>query len=330
MLNGTTFRLKTLGKSILQIVHFLVRFVVNMEFRELRSLVALADLAGIARAAEKLHLSPPAIHKQLKLLEAELGVQLYEKVGRSLRLTQAAEILLPYSRDLLAGLDAATAAMEEWRGLKRGIVRIGAGPSTSVYLLPELLKKYRRAFSKVDLVVETGNSVSLVEKVGNGSLDLALLVSSELPEEANLCVEKSWEMEFVLVSNLEHVPRHCSLSDLKKFPFILFQKGSRIQALIERYFNEMDFHPPVIMTFDNADAVKAMIQAGLGVSLLPFWIVHRELKKGSLTMIRQRERALFSKFELIRRKSSYIAGPIAAFIDMARAHSFKSLCLTGR
>src|SRR5258708_5191458 len=129
-----------------------------MEFRQLRSLVALADLGGIARVAEKLHLSPPAIHKQLKLLEAELGVQLYEKVGRNLRLTQAAEILLPYSRDLLAGHDGAIAALEEWKGLGRGIVRVGAGPATSVYLLPGLLRKYRRAFPKVDLLIETGNS----------------------------------------------------------------------------------------------------------------------------------------------------------------------------
>ena len=301
-----------------------------MEFRELRSLVALADLGGIARAAEKLHLSPPAIHKQLKLLEAELGVQLYEKLGRKLRVTQAAEILLPYSRDLLAEHDAVIAAMEEWRGLKRGTVRIGAGPATSVYLLPGLLRKYRRAFPKVDLVVETGNSVALIEKLGNGSLDLALLVSSHLPEEPNLSAEKSWEMEFVLVSNLAHVPRRCRISELRKFPFILFRKGSRMQNVIDRYFNEMDFHPDVIMTFDNADAIKAMIRAGLGASLLPFWVVDADLRKGSLAMIRQRERPLLSKFDLLRRNSSYIPNPVAAFIELARTHPFKSPRLLSR
>ncbi len=301
-----------------------------MEFRQLRSLVALADLGGIARVAEKLHLSPPAIHKQLKLLEAELGVQLYEKLGRRLRLTQVAEILLPYSRDLIAEHDAVIVAIEEWRGLKRGIVRVGAGPASSVYLLPELLRKYRRAFPKVDLVVETGDSVSLVEKLRNGSLDLALLVSSHSPEETTLAVEKSWEMEFVLVSNLEHIPRRCPISELKKFPFILFRKGSRMQNVIDRYFNELDFQPSVIMTLDNADAIKAIVRAGLGISLLPFWIVNADLKKGMLTMIRQRERPLFSKFDLVKRKSSYTASPIAAFIDLSRTHSFKNLCLPNR
>ncbi len=301
-----------------------------MEFRELRSLVALADLGSIARVAEKLHLSPPAIHKQLKLLEAELGVQLYEKLGRRLRLTQAAEILLPYSRDLTAEHDAVIAAIEEWRGLKRGIVRVGAGPASSVYLLPELLRKYRRAFPKVDLVVETGDSVSLVEKLRNGSLDLALLVSSHSPEETNLAVEKSWEMEFVLVSNLEHIPRRCRIAELKKLPFISFRKGSRMQNVIDRYFNELDFQPRVIMTLDNADAIKAIVRAGLGISLLPFWIVNADLRKGMLAMIRQRERSLFSKFDLVKRKSSYTASPIAAFIDLSRTYSFKNLCLPNR
>ncbi len=268
-----------------------------MELHELRSFVALADLGGLAKVAEKLRLSPPAVHKQLKLLEAELGVQLYEKLGRSLRLTQAAEILLPYCRDLLAEHDTAIAAIEEWKGLKRGIIRIGAGPATSVHLLPGLLRAYRRAFPEVDVVVETGNSIGLIEKLGTGSLDLALMVSSHRPAEPGVSVEKFWDMEFVFVSSLEHAPRRCRVSELSAFPFILFRKGSRMQDAIERYFDELNFHPNVIMAFDNADAIKAMIGAGLGMSLLPFWIVHADLRQGVLTMIRQRERSLFSRFE---------------------------------
>ena len=296
-----------------------------MDLRELRSFATLAELGSITRAAEKLHLTPPAIHKQLRCLEAELGVRLYEKIGHRLRLTQAAEILLPYSKDLLAEHQAVVAAMEEWRGLKRGIVRIGAGPATSVYLLPSLLRKYRRAFPKVDMFVETGNSPALIEKLEDGSLDLALLASSNLPEEPSLQVEKSWDMEFVFVSGLEQVPRRCRISELRKFPFILFRKGSRMQNVIDRYFTEMDFHPKVVMTFDNADAIKAMIRAGLGVSLLPLWIVDADLRKGMLTLIHQRERPVFSKFDLLRRKSSYVPNSVASFIELTQTHRFPAL-----
>src|SRR5262245_27566189 len=210
-----------------------------MDLQHLRSLVALADLGGIARVAEKLSLSPPAIHKQLKLLEAELEVQLYEKLGRGLRLTQAGELLLPYCRDILAEHDTALAAIAEWKGLKRGIIRIGAGPATSVHLLPSLLRTYRRAFPEVDVVVETGNSVALVERLSIGSLDLALLVSSHRPVEPGLSVEQSWDVEFVFVSGPEHAPGRHTLSELSALPFILFRKGSRMQDAIDRYFDEL-------------------------------------------------------------------------------------------
>ncbi len=296
-----------------------------MELHQLRSFVALADIRGIASVSQKLSLSPPAVHKQLKLLEAELGVQLYEKSGRSLRLTQAAELLLPYCRNLLAEHDTAVAAIAEWKGLKRGIIRIGAGPASSVHLLPGLLRTYRRAFPEVDIVVETGNSVGLIEQLRLGSLDLALLVSPQQPTAPGVSVESSWDMEFVFVSALERAPRRCRVSELRRFPFILFRKGSRMQDAIDRYFSELDFHPRVIMAFDNADAIRAMIGAGLGVSLLPFWIVHADLRQGALTLTRQRERSLISKFELVRRESSYIPNPVGAFIDLARRYCFPAL-----
>lgn len=287
--------------------------------------MALADCKAIARVADTLALSAPAIHKQLKLLEAELGVQLYEKVGRGLRLTQAAELLLPYCRDLLAGHDTAIAAVEEWKGLKRGIIRIGAGPATSVHLLPGLLRTYRRAFPNIDVVVETGNSVGLIDQLRTGSLDVALLVSSQQAVDPDLSVESTWDMDFVFVSSLEEAPRRCRVSELGRFPFILFRRGSRMQAAIDRYFGELGFHPGVIMAFDNADAVKAMIGAGLGVSLLPFWIVHAELRQGALTMIRQRERPLVASFELVRRRSSYVPNAVTAFIELARSYRFAAL-----
>lgn len=295
-----------------------------MELRELRSLVTLAELGSLAATAAKLHLSPAAIHKQLRALETELGIRLYEKNGRQLKLTQAADVLLPYSRDLIAEHDAALSALAEWKGLKRGVARIGAGPTLSTYMLPPLLRRFRRAFPQVELYVETGNSIALVEGIRSGQLDLALLVGAPLPEEPNLVVEASWEVEYVLVSNLRNAPRHCAISELRQFPFILYRKGSRVANLIDRYFAEIHFHPNVIMTFDNADAIKAMIRTGLGVSMLPMWIADADLKKGTLSIIRQRERRLLSTVELASRRSNYVPPAVQAFTKVARTFQFRS------
>ena len=102
--------------------------------------------------------------------------------------------------------------MEEWRGLKRGLARIGAGPTLSSYVLPPMLKRFRRFYPSIDLVVESGNTIALTEGLRNGALDLALLVSSQMPEEPDLNIEASWPMEYVLVTNLPSVHTRCRYS----------------------------------------------------------------------------------------------------------------------
>lgn len=295
-----------------------------MEMNEIRSLVTLAELGGITPTAAKLHLSVGAIHKQLKVLEGELGVRLYEKTGRRLQLTQATEILLPYLRELLAQHDGAISALAEWRGMKSGLVRIGAGPAMSSYILPPLLRRFRRSFPGVDLFVQSGNTPFLLESLARGSLDLALLISADLVEGPGFQVNASWDFELVLVSHLRQAPRRCRLADLQRHPFILFQKGSRMEEPIDRYFAANGFRPRVNMRFDNADAIKAMVRAGLGISMLPVWLVDADLRSGRLFPIRQQEPPLFSKIALLTRRSRYVPEPVQAFIDQTRKVEWKS------
>jgi DNA-binding transcriptional LysR family regulator len=296
-----------------------------VEIKELRSLVALSELGSISLTAAQLHLSPPAIHKQLKILEAELGVPLYEKVGRGLQLTQAAEIVLPYARELLAQYDSAHAALEEWKGMKRGVVRVGTGPSA--YVLPAILKKFRRQYPDVEVLVETGNTPVLLDGLSRGSLDLALLVSADLVEKDVHCVEASWDFELVMVSHQRHPATRPKLADLRQHRFILFRKGSRMQEPIDRWFAACNFEPNVIMRFDNADFIRSMVRTGMGISLLPFWVVHRDVKERRLSIIRPAESPLRSRIALVRRKSAFVSRPVQAFIDSARALDARDLRL---
>jgi DNA-binding transcriptional LysR family regulator len=296
-----------------------------LEIKELRSLVALSELGSISLAASQLHLSPPAIHKQLKILEADLGISLYEKVGRGLQLTQAAEIVLPYARELLAQYDSARAALEEWKGMKRGVVRIGTGPSA--YVLPAILKKFRRQYPAIEVLVETGNTPVLLDGIDRGSLDLALLVSADLVEKEDYCVETSWDFEIVMISHQRHPASRPRLADLRHHRFILFRKGSRMEEPIDRYFAAHGFEPNVTMRFDNAEFIRSMVRTGMGIALLPFWVVHRDVKERRLTMIRPAEPQLHSKIALVRRRSAFVPRPVQAFIDAARTLDARDLRL---
>lgn len=286
-----------------------------MELKELRSLVALSELGSISLVARRLHLSPPAIHKQLKALEGELGVILYEREGKHLKLAQAASVLLPHFKEILAKYDSVFFALEEWKGLKRGLVRIGAGPTGDV--LPAILRQFEKTSPGIEVQVETGNTGVLVEDLKKGLLDLALVVSSDLKERHDFCIEAIWDFELALVCNPEETVADLRLAALNDKRFILFRHGSRLQEPIDRYFSSQQFEPKVVMRFDNANFIRDMVHSGLGIAFLPLWVIERDLKEGSLRIIPLAGASPISKLALIRRRSSYVPHPVQGFIRLA-------------
>ena len=289
-----------------------------MDLKELRTLVALSDLGSMTLAAKRLHLSPAAVHKQLKVLQAELGVQLYEHVGRGLVLTPIGQMLIPHLHSLLAQYDSVLSAVSEWKGVRRGLVRIGAGPTLSTYVLPVLMKRFRRAYPDVELLVETGNTPLLMGGLRQGSLDLALIVSADLQEGPDVRVETNWAFELVPVAHERQAQRRHCLADLARFPFILFQKGSRMEQPIDRYFAAHGFEPRIVMRFDNAEAIKAMIRAGLGISILPAWAVDGDIRQRHLHCIKLKEPSIVSRLALVSRKSPHVPSAVKAFIEASR------------
>jgi LysR family transcriptional activator of glutamate synthase operon len=294
-----------------------------MELRELRSFVVLAEVGSIVKTAERVHLSAAAIHKQLKILEAELGVQLYERVGRQLRLTQAANVLLPHVKNVLAQYDSALSALNEWKGLKQGTIQIGSGPAMSAHLLPLLLEEFRRHSPDVEISVETGPRDYLTDRLSNGFLDLVFLVNTDSVDEERFRIEATWDFELVLVSGLHSVPRQCRLTELQNYPFILYKEGV-FDMLVMRYFGEFGFRPRVNMRFDHVEAIEAMTRLGLGISMLPIWTINTELKDKTLFLIRQTEHPLDARIALVTRRLSYVPHPVKRFIKVAQNWKWKN------
>src|SRR6516164_807711 len=185
-----------------------------MEFREILSFVLLAKSHSILETSRELRLTPGAVHKHLKMLESELGVQLYEKYDGSLRLTEAGKTILPYLQDILDRRDAAIQATSDWKSETAGLVRVGAGPSFSSYMLPRILSRFRRKFPKVEIFVETGNGRNLRESLRIGSLDLIFDVAHPAVDPSEFTTMAAWESDLGIVSARPDLPQHCSLSRL--------------------------------------------------------------------------------------------------------------------
>jgi DNA-binding transcriptional LysR family regulator len=302
-------------------------YAANMEIREMRSLAALAETGSIVAAASRCCLSPAAVHKHLKTLEDEVGSPLYEKRGGRLFLSQAGQLVLPFVREILMQYEAAFASIGEWREAKRGLVRVGAGPSFSSYLLPALVKRFRRAHPGVEVFVETGGSAYLAERLVSGALDLIFDVVGAPLDEHHLVQVALWKSPAGFVAASSDRSSRMKLREIEKRPFILFQKGTRMESVVQSYFDGLNFRPKVVMRSDSSEAIKSMIRAGLGVSLLFLWNVSSEGRSSAYRILKTDASPLVAHMALLRVRASYTPRPVGAFIEIAKRTGWRDLHL---
>lgn len=291
-----------------------------MELRAIRSLVVLAEVGSITKTASRLGLTAAAVHKQLKTLEADFGSKVYEKKGDRLRPTEIGQALLPHCKTLLNAYEAAVRSVYELRVGTHGTLRLGGTPSICADLLPALLKRYRKDYPDVEIFIESGAGHYLLEALNHGDLDLVFFIAGEPAVEKGFQVEASWSIEYVLVDQGKSKPRTCSIMDLERHRFILYKKLTT--GLIDRYFESLNFKPRVTMRFDHTEGMKSLTKSGMGISVLPFFMVEDDLKKGTLSLIQQSEDPLFLNMLLIR-NPTIVSKPITKFIDLAKDFTFK-------
>jgi DNA-binding transcriptional LysR family regulator len=301
-----------------------------MELREIKSLVALDQFGSIRDAAKHCHISPAAVHKHLKTLQEEFGLRLYDKRNGRLHLTDAGRVALPFARDILLFHDSAFAAVEEWKGGGKGVVRVGAGPTFSSHMLPALVKRFRRKFPRVDIYVETGDSNHLLSRLRSGSLDLIFDLAAPCLDDKALEPVAQWEAHIGFISARSDVPAHCRIRALEKVPFILFGKETAMESTIRHYFDSLNFRPRVVMRSDSSEAIKAMIRAGLGISALFLWNIDAEMRSNVFKVIRTDAPPLSLRMALIRSKSNYTPRAVSEFILLAGNMNWKNLHLVTR
>lgn len=295
-----------------------------MEFREVLSFTLLAKSHSILETSRELRLTPGAVHKHLKTLESELGIQLYEKHDGALRLTAAGRAALPYFQEILDRRDAAIDAASGWKNNVGGMVRVGAGPNFSSDMLPRILSRFRRRYPTVELFVETGNGGNLRESLRSGSLDLIFDVAQPPVDSAEFTTMAEWESCMCIVSARPELPQNCPMSKLKNVPFILFPKGTPMQDMIDAHFARIGFRPKVVMRSDSAEAIKSMVKNRLGVAMLFQYNANQDVRNRSIRVI-HRVPGLSSRMVLLRRRSAFIPRPSLAFTQVAQQMKWANL-----
>ena len=264
-----------------------------MDLRQLEILQAIAETGSFTGSGRKLHVSQSAISRQILLLEEELNEPLFLRIGRQVKMTPAGEALLQMSNRIFDDLKDTVGAITNRTGDLRGTLRLAGGMTVCIYVFPPLLRHFRQTHPHAEVRVSAGLTEKSLRELRGGTVDCGLLT---LPiEEPDLVTIPVLKEELLLVTAPKHPftrRRRIAPSDLSGQPFVLFEAGSNTRRVIDAFFLRSGIEPKLVMDTENAEIIKAMIRAGLGISILPYLAIAREVRSGQLFCARIQDETL--------------------------------------
>jgi DNA-binding transcriptional LysR family regulator len=257
----------------------------NATLRQLRVFAAAARHQSFGKAAEELHLTPPAVSMQIRELEEHVGLPLFDRSGRQVALTVTGEYLLVYVRKVLATLKDAEDAIARFRGLETGRVSIGM-VSTAKYFVPRLLAQFRQEHPAIEVKLAVGgNREQLVALLRANEVDLAVM--GRPPRELATRAEPFAVHPHAIVAAPDHPLLrigHAPASLLNHYEFIIRETGSGTRAAMEKFFADHRLQPRVAMEMTSNETIKQAVMAGMGVSFLSLHTIGLERRAGLLAV----------------------------------------------
>jgi len=253
-----------------------------MLLTQIEAFLTVAERRSVSEAATVLFVTQPALTTRIKNLERELGVELFVRAPRGMRLTAEGRAFRGHAQRAVQSLAEGAQLLRQLREGRVGELQVGAAPAISTYVLPLVLRRFQAAFPNVHLIVRTGHSEEVLELVLREQVQLGLV--RELPHPA-ITSSPLYEDEIVLVVDPEHrlaAQASIEVGELATERLILFDRTSSYFVLTSAFFREAGIVPRGVMELDNVDATKKMVEHGLGIAFLPYTAVRGELAAGTL------------------------------------------------
>ena len=291
-----------------------------MEFHQLEAFLEAASRGSFRRAADALYLSQPSVSARIQTLEDEVGVALFHRTARGVRLTNMGQVFLPFAQRSMETLRRGREVLESVRQTSSGILNMATARVIGTYVLPETLQKFQHLYPETNLHIKVGGSLDVLQMVVDEEVQLGLARFMQHPDVDALHL---YDEEAVLVVHPDHPFAKTSVAAMfavAQEPLILYDPGdpgSSYFQFINRVCRDAGVTPKVEMNLDSVEAAKNMVQLGLGISFLPRSGVRRELKSGTLTLIDVAEvpPVLLPTYVLLRRGQQH--GPVVvAFLNL--------------
>ena len=282
-----------------------------MDLRQLEILRAVAQTGSFTSAGEQLHLSQSAVSRQILLLEEELNEQLFLRLGRKIRITPAGTTLLGLSQRMFDDLEQTRAAILDTQQSVKGTLRLVGGMTVCLYVFPPLLKAFRKEHPNVEVKLMPGATPRLIRQLRSGTADLGLLT---LPvDDPALTSVPVMREELLLVTAPQHPlarKKHITPQDLARQPFVLFEAGSGTRKAIEEFFASEHITPTVVTETENVEIIKALVRIGMGITIIPYQAVAREVRSGHLFCARIAGQQLVRETGWVHLKLNRVPRPV--------------------
>ncbi len=295
----------------------------NATFRQWRVFSEVARHLSFVRAAQSLHLTPPAVTQQVKELEGHVGLPLFSRVGRQVQLTTAGEYMLVYARRLIGTVQEAEEAVARLTKSEAGSMTLGL-VSTAKYFLPAFLAGFRQRYPGVEVTLQVGNRGQLVSWIKAGDVDVAVMGKTPVDLVARSDAFALHPQVFVappdhpLLDEARDKP--LSPQRLRGLPFILREGGSGTRAALERYCEANRVELKVVMEMPSNETIKQAVMAGLGLSFLSLHTVGLELDNDLLAVLPVEQAPVVRQWYVVQPGRKPLSPPAEAFKQFVLEH----------
>jgi LysR family transcriptional regulator, low CO2-responsive transcriptional regulator len=286
---------------------------------QLKIFDAVARHMSFARAAEELHLTPPAVSIQVKQLAEVIGQPLFEQIGKKLSLTPFGVVSWATCRDVLNRLEQLSQELAALQGLEKGCLKL-ATLATAKYFIPRLLGEFCTKHPKIDTALFMGNRKDLLERLAQNQDDLYIL--GQPPDHMNVVTEAFADNPLVVVASPNHPltqEKDIAPVRLQNDAFILREPGSGTRLAAEKFFEQHGVTLKVRMELGSNEAVKQLVAGGLGISVLSATTLRAEIASGELSILDVRGLPLERKWHLVYPAAKQLTPATKAFIELLYA-----------
>ena len=241
-----------------------------MEIQQLRGFFYSAKLGNLTKAAEKMSVTQSAVSQQIKSLEEELGVKLFNRFGPRKDLTPDGKLFYNLISPIVQEIDTLKVTFEDLRGNQKGLLTIAATTAIIINQFPHVIKKFTKKYPHVRLTILERRSNEIVSLAQSGEIDFGLATISGIP--SSLSYIKLDPIERILITSLNHPlskKKNITLLDIAQYPMITYEKGLVSRDILDKTFDDIHLDVEIVMEATNSETIKRYVEMGIGIAIIP-------------------------------------------------------------